>query len=184
MIVRLTWRQLQAVRQWMTPLHRERHVLERQVGKLHEVALPFVGWRTLSRIMQEQAYTKWGRGRPSAMKGEKAGTASAIRAIERACVEYETHPAMRNEGVMGFCPDHLTVWKSRIEGIVWQPTPVPGEPMKILVPVYDDSPIVSARKVTWKPPAGITFWNATDPGKVVVTPPGLFKDQQDHLGWA
>jgi hypothetical protein len=182
-IISLTWRQLQSARHWASERQRPLLLDSVQVGKAHRVAMPFTAWRALSVHMQEEAYTKWGRGQPSKMTGPKAGTMSAIRAIERECCRIEGHPALRGEGVMGCSFDHLVVWKSRITGNLWQVTPAPLEVLRVLVPVYDDGLIVTAGEATWKPPDGITFWEATDPGEIVVTPPGLFANQDDHLGW-
>jgi hypothetical protein len=182
-IVRLSWRQLQACRYWATDRHKEYLEASTAHRKVHTVAMPFVAWRALSKIMQDAAFTRRGLARPASLKGEKSGTISAVYTLERHCCWYEAHPAMRGEGMMGYSDDHLAVWRSRIPPNLWQPTPAPFEPMMILVPDFDDSLIVSAESVTWKPADGITLWHATEPSQVEVSPPGLFKDQRDHAGW-
>lgn len=182
MRVSLTWRQIKAVHHWATERHQPYLAARTTRGKIHDVAMPPAAWHALADILEAEAFSSSGRGRPSKLKGAKAGTRSALHTISRELLHVATHPALRGEGVVGCSSDFLCVWPvSGGSAYLWSPEPVPGTSMQILVPHFDDGLVASSGKATF--PLAATFWIATEPDKVLVAPPDAFKDEQEHLGW-
>lgn len=184
MIIPLSWRQFAAARHWASERHRFYLGQAETVGQQRIVTMPFIAWRTLCRELADQAYTPWGRGRPSKLRGTPgAGTASALRTIERHLTHAETHPALRGEWWMGHCTDVMTAWRSHHpSGRPWQLTPAPGEEMVVLVPQHIDDLVTTEAGTAFRPRDGLTHWLPERPERCGPLP-GLFLDPAEHSGW-
>jgi hypothetical protein len=184
MIVRLTHRDLAAVRYWGTA----RHISfiesnSTKVGKRYvDVGMPYSAWLALRNTLREQAFSRSGRGRPSKLTGDMAGTRHALTHIQRELNAMDVHPALLGELILGCSDLHIPVWPDRFDGPPpnWSLVPTHEDVMHVLVPIYDSS-IVTVGGVTWTPKEGITSWRARP--SIDYEVPGLFLDEADHRDW-
>ena len=174
MIIELTWKQLQAARQWGTARHKQyltgnRERLEKGV---HAVAMPAVGWRTLADRLYAKAYHPSGRWAQTRMEREGTpGARSALQTIEAALARLWVHPALQRQAVEGDSAEVLVVWP---HGERWSPYPVQDYALTILVPV---SGIRKFGTFDMK----ITHWEPDPHFQADI--PGLFLADADHTGW-
>lgn len=132
-----TFGQFTSMRHWGTDRHREYLDRAVTVGKRRSVAMPYAGWSALADLLREEAFTKWGKGRPSKLVDDAKGTRSALHLIERHLTALAAHPALRGKVVLGSSMQTMTAWERYPLYEVWSLIPVSQSPMKVLYPVLD-----------------------------------------------
>lgn len=184
MIVRLTARDLAAVRYWATDRHKEFLAEPVAVGKRTvDVAMPYAAWLALRNTLRERAFSRSGRGRPSKLTGELAGTRHALQRIQIELNAMDVHPALRDEIIVGSSDLHIPVWVDpNIDKPAFSLVPAGKRSMLVMIPRWMPSVVTSGR-TTFRPPEGLTEWVTCRPDRVEVAPPGLFLDEDAHRGW-
>lgn len=172
MIVGLSWAELQACRHWGGEKHREyllQHRSRRSQG-WHHVAMPAIGWRTLSDRLLREAFHPSGRHRKTrnAADGHPA-TRQAASKIERSLAGIVMHPAMRGEAQAGVSGEVLMVW--RHQNGAFSPYPAAGAIPGFFVPSYSEIPSIGDI-TSWR-------WQLEPPVDI----PDLFADPALHEGF-
>jgi hypothetical protein len=172
--IALTHRQYQSAYHWATGRHRG--YLDAAVvdGKQRVVTMPYAGWQALVRLLEQQAFTKWGVVRKRQLAQDKApGTVSALTTISRALAKAQGHPAMRREIVLGYSAETFIAWRL-YKAVDWTLAPTRYGPAFRLLPVFEPNPAVVTGSGSTRLAQGITWWRAT-----VLDSDELF----EHYGW-
>jgi hypothetical protein len=173
--ISLTHRQFQSAYRWATPRHRAFLDAAVVAGKKRVVTMPYVGWFALVKLLEQEAFTKWGVVRKRKLAEDKApATVSALTAISRALAKAQGHPAMRREIVLGYSAETFTVWRRDVDSD-WTLYPLPGMQAFTLQPCFDPNPVATIGDAQHVLDQGVTWWRATE----IFDPASL----SEHYGW-
>lgn len=169
------------MKHWGSERHREYLDRAVTVGNKRSVAMPYVGWVTLADLLKQEAFTKWGKGRPSKLVGDAKGTRSALHCIGQHTVAAASHPALQGYSVMGCSEQLFTAWPvgAMMLRDQWSLGPTWIGPMVVLWPEYTKGVQATSDSAAFK--VDLTTWHPI-PWDDAYRPIGLFPEPE-HLGW-
>lgn len=180
MRISCTFGQYQSMIHWSTDRHRQYLSACRVEDRRRSVAMPYSGWVSLAEILRQEAFTKWGKGRPSKLVDDAKGTRSALHRIEQHLTALACHPALDGMAVLGSSMQVMTAWERSPLYEVWSLTPIRHSPMVVLYPVSEkdfgtlgEKPVKVGEITRWYPRAwdeGCRRWD-------------LFPEEE-HLNWS
>ena len=173
--------QLTSMLHWGTGRHGVYLNDAEHVGKRRRVVMPYTGWVSLADLLRQEAFTKWGKGRPGKLVGDAHGTRSALHCIESYTVALRQHPALQGFAVVGCSEQLLCVWPTKTWSVSrdWALMPQPGESMVVLYPEY--MPVRGARSGEAAFRTDLTVWHEKEWDDEFLAYDLL--PEVEHLGW-
>lgn len=172
--ISLTHTQFQSAYHWASDRHRTYFDRAVSKGKKRVVTMPYAGWQTLVRLLQEQVFTAWGVTRKTHLATTKTpGSAAALSTISRALAKAQGHPALHREVVLGYSAETFIVWRRSEHDLTWVLAPTGNSSAWQLEPVFEEGP-AAAVGPTQSRVTAVTWWKATP-----ISDDGL----AEHYGW-
>jgi hypothetical protein len=115
-----------------------------------KVLAPYVAWKTGRDRLYRATFGPRG-GKRQATQREF----SALKSIQTELNYVDSHPAMRNLGMLGWQADIFPVWETGDPDAPWSPYPLPGRRFVILTPDWRDHQLGLPKHTVWEPqPSG------------------------------
>lgn len=162
MRVRCSPGQLASMKHWGTDRHRLYLDQAVTVGSRRDVSMPYAGWLALADTLKREAFTKWGKGRPSKLVGDAKGTRSALHSIEKHAIVLAQHPALRGYSLYGCSEQMMTVWPEGPKTLRdrWSLSPVTAERMVVLYPEFYEGTKVTSNSTAFQ--VDLTTWHPVE----------------------
>jgi len=110
-----------------------------------DVEAPYAAWKFAASQLRRRAFGPRG-GRLSTVPH---GVHTSLQVITRALNYMDTHPALRDVGVLGWAVEEIPAWRTGDEDLRYSPYPIPGNEFVMLLPTWV---MVERQKATqWVP---------------------------------